>query len=132
MKVLNRSNQYRSVARDLAAKFAPKAAIWDRSREYCWENVEDLADAGLMGMTIPKEYGGQSATYYHAVLVIEEIARACALSARIVVESNMGGISAIMAYALTRRKDSALLWCLKATNRRSASLSPKLAAPPQK
>lgn len=104
MKVLNRSNQYRSVARDLAAKFAPKAAIWDRSREYCWENVEDLADAGLMGMTIPKEYGGQSATYYHAVLVIEEIARACALSARIVVESNMGGISAIMAYGTDAQK----------------------------
>ena len=85
-------------ARALAAKFAPRAAEWDRTRTYCWANVTDLADAGLMGMTIPKEWGGQGASYLEVVRVVEEIARACTLSARIVVEANMGAISAIMAY----------------------------------
>ena len=104
MKESNCSNRYKSTARELAVKFATKAAVWDRSREYCWENVHDLVDAGLMGMTIPKEYGGQSASYFDAVLAIEEIARSCALSARIVVESNMGAISAIMAYGTEAQK----------------------------
>ena len=97
-------NDYRSIARELACQFAPKAATWDKTREYCWDNVADLAGAGLMGMTIPKAYGGRSASFYDAVLVIEEIAKSCALSARIVVESNMGGISAIMAYGSEAQK----------------------------
>ena len=104
MNQQDKSEYYRSVARELAEKFAPKAAKWDRSRTYCWENVRDLVDAGLMGMTIPKEYGGQSASFYDTVVVVEEIARACTLSARIVVESNMGGISAIMAYGTDTQK----------------------------
>ena len=104
MNQQDKSEYYRSVARELAEKFAPKAAKWDRSRTYCWENVRDLVDAGLMGMTISKEYGGQSASFYDTVVVVEEIARACTLSARIVVESNMGGISAIMAYGTDTQK----------------------------
>ena len=104
MNPRSNSDQYTLAARELAAKFAPRAAKWDRSREYCWENIADLVDAGLMGMTIPKEFGGRSASYHDTVLVIEEIARACALSARIVVEANMGGISAIMAYGTPEQK----------------------------
>ena len=34
----------------------------DRSGAYPWENVKALAEAGLMGMTIPKEYGGGGAS----------------------------------------------------------------------
>ncbi len=56
-------------------------------------------------MTIPAAYGGQSASYYDTVLVVEEIARACTLTARVVVESNMGGISAIMAYGTDAQKN---------------------------
>jgi alkylation response protein AidB-like acyl-CoA dehydrogenase len=92
------SEAYQSLARELAATFAPRAATWDRERVYCWRNVEDLTAAGLMGMTIPQRYGGSGATYHDACLVIEEIARACTLSARIVVEANMGAVGAIMAY----------------------------------
>lgn len=92
------SSQYRAIARELAERFAPRAAKWDQTRTYCWDNVRDLADAGVMGMTIPKRYGGKGASFLDAVVVIEEIAKACTLTARIVVEANMGGISALMAY----------------------------------
>ncbi len=92
------TNPYQATARELAARFAPRAAHWDKSRSYCWDNVKDLTDAGLMGMTIPTDHGGRSASFFDAVLVIEEIARACTLTARVVVEANMGAISAIMAY----------------------------------
>ena len=85
-------------ARALADAFATKAAHWDQTRTYCWDNVEAMQKAGLMGMTIPREYGGQGASYLTVVQAVEEIARACTLSARILVEANMGGISAVMTY----------------------------------
>ena len=92
-------------ARILAREvFATRAAYWDQSRTYCWSNIRDLVKAGFMGMTIPEAYGGRGASFYDAVLVIEEIAKACTLTARIVVEANMGGISAIMAYGTEAQK----------------------------
>ncbi len=98
------AEHYRALAAELASTFAPRAAKWDRNREYCWDNVRDLADAGIMGMSIPTEYGGKGASFHDVVLVVEEIAKACTLSARIVVEANMGGISAIMAYGTEEQK----------------------------
>jgi alkylation response protein AidB-like acyl-CoA dehydrogenase len=53
---------------------------------------------GFMGMTIPRELGGGGRSFLDAVLVVEEVAKACTVSARIVVEANMGAISTVMAY----------------------------------
>ncbi len=92
------------VAKALAPGFRARAAEWDKSREYCWQNVGELADAGIMGMSIPKEYGGQGASFLDVAMVVEEIAKACTLTARIVVEGNMGGISAVMGYGNQEQK----------------------------
>ncbi len=95
----------RSRARELAEReIAPAAAAVDRSEAYPWGHVVALRDAGFMGMTIPKAYGGQGRSYFEAVLVIEEMAKACGASARIVVEANMGAIGAIMAYGREDQK----------------------------
>ncbi|MFO1023563.1 MAG: 3-sulfinopropanoyl-CoA desulfinase [Acetobacteraceae bacterium] len=75
-----------------------RAAEVDRSREYPWDNVELLKQAGFLGMTIPQELGGQGRSFLDTVLVIEQMARSCTVTARIVVEANMGAISAVMAY----------------------------------
>ncbi len=104
MSDLKPINPYQAAARELAGRFAPRAARWDQNREYCWENVAELTEAGLMGMSIPEAYGGKGASFHDVVVVVEEIARACTLSARIVVEANMGGISAIMAYGSEAQK----------------------------
>ncbi|MEM7213913.1 MAG: 3-sulfinopropanoyl-CoA desulfinase [Pseudomonadota bacterium] len=97
-------NLLQELAKELAPVFAERAGEWDRTRTYCWDNIPDLVDAGLMGMTLPREYGGLGASFYDCVLVIEEIAKACTLTARIVVEANMGGISAVMAYGSEEQK----------------------------
>ena len=80
------------------------ASLLDRSEAYPWETTQKLAEASFMGMTIPKEYGGQGANYLNAVLVIEQLARNCGVTARIVVEANMGGIGVIMAYGTESQK----------------------------
>ncbi len=79
-------------------EFAPKAARWDREHEYPHENVEVLRRAGLLGMTIPKKFGGPERPLIDVVLAIEQIAKYCGVTARIVVETNMGALGSIMAY----------------------------------
>jgi alkylation response protein AidB-like acyl-CoA dehydrogenase len=92
-------------ARELAeTKIAPRAAEVDRSEQYPWDNVRDLRDAGFFGMTIPRAYGGQGMNYLDTVLVIEEMAKVCSITARIVVEANMGAVGAIMAYGTEAQK----------------------------
>jgi len=93
-----------SVAQELSPQFAERAAHWDKTRSYPWQNVHELADAGLMGMSIPKAYGGQGASFLDVAMVVEEIAKVCTLSARILVEANMGGISAVMGYGNDAQK----------------------------
>jgi len=92
-------------AREFAKKeIAPRAAEIDRSEQYPWENVELLTKQGFMGMTVPEEYGGPGMSYLDVVLVIEEIAKACGVSARIVVEANMGAVGAVMKFGSDEQK----------------------------
>ena len=83
------------------------AATTDNTEEYPWNNVKTLTHAGFMGMTIPKEFGGRGFNYLDAVIVIEQMARACGVTGRIVVEANMGAIGAIMQYGNNSQKQLA-------------------------
>jgi alkylation response protein AidB-like acyl-CoA dehydrogenase len=82
----------------------PRAAAIDRDEQYPWDIVKALSEAGILGMTLPKALGGKDASFLDAVLVIEEMAKACTVTARIVVETNMGAISTVMAYGSEAQK----------------------------
>jgi alkylation response protein AidB-like acyl-CoA dehydrogenase len=97
---------------DYARAFAdrvvrPRAAAIDRDEQYPWDIVKALGEAGFLGMTLPTALGGQGRSYLEAVLVIEEMAKACTVTARIVVETNMGAISTVMAYGSEAQKQLA-------------------------
>ena len=92
-------------ARDVAAgQITARAAEVDRSEAYPWDNVDLLKKSGFFGMTIPKAYGGQGLGYLDTVLVVEEMAKACAVTGRISVEANMGAIGIIMTYGSEAQK----------------------------
>jgi len=100
-------------ARELADTiFAARAARWDASEEYPWENVKDLVAAGLMGMTIPREYGGPDRPVLDVVVAIEEVARACGITGRIVVEGSLGVVGALKAYGTEGQKRRYFPWVL--------------------
>ncbi|MGO3146757.1 MAG: acyl-CoA dehydrogenase family protein [Leucobacter sp.] len=86
-------------AREVASTFYERAGEIDRTEEYPMQNAKDLAAAGFMGMTIPKEYGGAGGSLLDTVVVIEEIAKACGVSGRIVVDGNLGALSIILSAA---------------------------------
>ncbi len=95
----------RARARELArGDIAARAAEVDRSEQYPWDNVRALKDAGLMGLTIPKGYGGAGGDFLDAALVIDEMAQVCGVTGRIAVEANMGAISAVMRYGNEAQK----------------------------
>jgi alkylation response protein AidB-like acyl-CoA dehydrogenase len=104
----------RARARELAdTVFAERAARWDASEEYPWDNVKDLATAGFMGMTIPAAHGGGERPLLDVVLVIEEISRACGITGRIVVEGNLGTVGALLAYGTEAQKRRYFPWVLE-------------------
>ena len=97
--------EIRQKAREIATnQIAPKAAHWDETEEYPWENARILADAGFMGMNIPGEFGGPERPLIEAVLVVEEMAKVCGITGRIVVDSNMGVVGAIIKYGTEEQK----------------------------
>lgn len=101
----NEQRELKARARELATEFmAPRAAAHDESEQYPWDNVHALRDAGFTGMTVPKEFGGPGHSILDAVLVVEEMAKACGVTGRIAVEANMGAISAVMAYGTEQQK----------------------------
>jgi alkylation response protein AidB-like acyl-CoA dehydrogenase len=55
----------------------PLADRWDRTHEFPWDSMRALAKAGVLGLTIPERYGGIGASWFEAVLAIDEVARAC-------------------------------------------------------
>lgn len=68
-------------ARDLARRFArervvPRAAAIDHDDEFPADLYREMAELGLLGLTIPEEYGGAGADDLSMSLVLEELARA--------------------------------------------------------
>ena len=55
----------------------PKAAEYDQQAEYPWEVQKAIKEAGLSGVWIPKEYGGEGGGVMNLCLVVEQFSRAC-------------------------------------------------------
>lgn len=68
----------RELARE---RFAPRAHIWDREARFPVENYRDLREAGLLGICVPKRYGGLGADYRAYMIAAAEIGRYCGATA---------------------------------------------------
>ena len=71
-------------------KIAPRAAEIDRAAEFPWDVYEALVKADFHALHIPEAYGGASGDALASVLVIEEVARACATSSLIPAVNKLG------------------------------------------
>jgi short-chain 2-methylacyl-CoA dehydrogenase len=66
----------RSTVREFAQqRIAPVAEELDREARFPYELVAELAELGLMGMTIPEDYGGAGADTVSYAIAIEELTR---------------------------------------------------------
>ena len=78
------------------AEIAPYAAKWDADEHIPREQIQKYADAGYFGMTLPEEFGGRGMSTLDAILVIEEVARHCGISGRLIVDHNFGAVGTIL------------------------------------
>lgn len=79
MVITDQEKMIQEVAKAIAKDYiAPRAIDVDRTGEFPWDNIKIMAENGLFGVHVPEEYGGVGSTMVSHVLVVEEIAKACA------------------------------------------------------
>jgi butyryl-CoA dehydrogenase len=73
-----KTQEYQAKAREVAEKYVrPVAAELDRTGEYPWSVIAALKEYDLMGIWVPKEYGGHGAGVLDMCVVVEQLSRAC-------------------------------------------------------
>jgi acyl-CoA dehydrogenase len=65
----------RALARD---KITPRAAAYDKSGDFPWDNVSDINSLGLNAMFVPEAYDGAALSYTVYLRCVREISKACA------------------------------------------------------
>jgi alkylation response protein AidB-like acyl-CoA dehydrogenase len=89
----------RDTARDFAqAELAPHAARWEEEGWIPDAVVAKLGQLGLLGMTVPPEWGGTGADYVAYVLAVEEVAAGCAATATLMSVQNGLGCGLVQAW----------------------------------
>ncbi len=77
--ITKQENLFLQMVREFAEKeVKPLAADIDEQERFPMETVEKMGKIGLMGIPIPKEYGGQGGTTQMYSMAVEEISRVCA------------------------------------------------------
>ena len=96
---------FRDGVRELAQAVAlPLAAEVDRDHRFPEEAVRAAADAGLMGILIPREYGGAGLDALAFTLCIDELAQACASTSVIVDVHTSVGSEPILLFGTDEQK----------------------------
>src|SRR5215207_9280497 len=109
--------QWRDLARDFAqGEIRPRAADLDREQKFPYDIVADMARLGLMGLTLPEEYGGSGGDFVAYNLALEEISRADT-SVGITMEAHISlGCAPIAAYGTQEQKETFLSRCATGEN----------------
>lgn len=80
----------RDQAREISLReISPQAADIDRRQHFPLEGVARLAELGMLGVAVPKIWGGLGLDTVACTLMIEELANACASTATIVALQNL-------------------------------------------
>ncbi|HHW42391.1 acyl-CoA dehydrogenase [Desulfofundulus thermobenzoicus] len=95
----------RDMVRKLAQnEIAPRAAEIDRTHRFPRENIEKLAELGLMGVPVPEEWGGAGCDFLSYIITIEEVSRACASTGVILAVHTSLGCFSILYFGTEEQK----------------------------
>jgi alkylation response protein AidB-like acyl-CoA dehydrogenase len=84
---------FRATIRQIAEeKIAPRAGEIDRTGEYPWDIRKLLSEQDILGLPFSEEYGGTGTGTLMQQMAVEEIARACASSALILMIQELGSL----------------------------------------
>ncbi len=92
-----------SVRQLASEKIAPRAAAYDKSGEFPWDNIQEINALGLNAMFIPEEYGGAPLSYACYLACVRELSQACA-STGIIWATNFHAIKPLMDFGNEEQK----------------------------
>ncbi|WP_321965037.1 acyl-CoA dehydrogenase family protein [Paraburkholderia sp. J7] len=88
-------------------QLAPRAAEYDRTGEFPWDNVRAINELGLNAMFVPEEYGGAPLSFACYVSCVKAISEACA-STGIIWATNFHAAKPIVQYGSAALKQKFL------------------------
>ena len=101
--------EFREKVRDFAEReVKPVAAYNDDNEIFDVELTKKMADLGLLGICVPKEYGGQELDTLSYIIAVEELARVDGSTAATIAADNSLGISPIKEYGTKEQKEKYL------------------------
>jgi butyryl-CoA dehydrogenase len=97
------------MVRDMVREFAdreivPVAGKHDREHTFPMANAKRMGELGLLGITVPEQYGGPGADYVSFALVAEELARADASHSVIFGANASLSVGPILTYGTEEQK----------------------------
>jgi alkylation response protein AidB-like acyl-CoA dehydrogenase len=86
-------------------RMAPLVPEWDEKGTFVEKDLlSQYAQMGLLGITLPEEYGGAGLSAFDAVLAIEELARISPIAAMPVFETSVGPIRVVEKFGTEDQK----------------------------
>jgi len=103
---------WRDLARDYAQRvIRPRAEALDREGRFPYDIIAEMAGLGLMGLTLPREWGGTGGDFVGYNLALEEISRADT-SVGITMEAHISlGCAPLAAWGTREQKERFLVPC---------------------
>lgn len=81
----SQQRQMIDTVRQLAQGEFRQRALQYMDGSFPWENIQQLADIGVLGMSVPEEYGGLGLPIFDTALILEEISKVCYVTAMAVL-----------------------------------------------
>jgi alkylation response protein AidB-like acyl-CoA dehydrogenase len=105
----NRIIEYRKKVRAFAELVIKPIAIeQDEKEEFSVELAQKMGEAGLFGIVLPTDYGGQGLDYLSYIIAVEEIARIDSSPAATVAAHNSLGIAPIYSFGTEEQRSNYL------------------------
>jgi alkylation response protein AidB-like acyl-CoA dehydrogenase len=109
MLLTEEQRMVRDAAREFARReLAPHSAEWERTATFPRAAVQALGKLGLMGVTVPQEWGGAGLDYVSYALALEEVAAGDGAISTVMSGHNSVGCMPILEYGTAAQKDKYL------------------------
>lgn len=82
----------------VAAEVQPKAREVDETGKFNWTAVRKMGPIGLLGLSVPEEYGGAAVDSISAAIAIEELGWACGSTALALAAHNGLGVAPLIRF----------------------------------
>ncbi|WKZ52247.1 MAG: acyl-CoA dehydrogenase family protein [Anaerolineales bacterium] len=82
----------------VTAEVQPKAREVDETGEFNWTAVRKMGPIGLLGLSVPEEYGGAAVDSISAAIAIEELGWACGSTALALAAHNGLGVAPLIRF----------------------------------